>query len=84
VSVGHLARIFEDSGLSTVIVAAQPFGERLQAMAVPRLLLTPFPMGRVFGPPGDVAGQVEILEAALKLLESAGQGPAVQVFRRSG
>jgi len=71
VSVGHAARFFEAQGVPTVIVAVDAFRDTLEAMHVPRALLTPFPMGRPFGVPGDSAQQSEVLKMALTLLEEA-------------
>lgn len=70
-SVGHVARFFEAQGIPTVIVAVEAFGDTLEAMHVPRALLTPFPMGRPFGVPGDSARQSDVLKTALTLLEEA-------------
>ncbi|MEW5830253.1 MAG: hypothetical protein AB1846_15280, partial [Chloroflexota bacterium] len=47
---------------------------RLAAMRLPRLVITPHPMGRTLGAPGDHATQGRVLRAALDLLEQA-KGP---------
>ena len=73
VSVGHIARSFEEAGLPTVIIATQAFRPRLEAMHLPRLVLTPYPMGRPLGAPHDVVGQRTTLLAALDLLAAATQ-----------
>ncbi|MEX2356182.1 MAG: hypothetical protein WD535_04015 [Thermaerobacterales bacterium] len=70
-SVGHIARLLEGAGIPTVIVAAAAFAERLKAMTLPRVLLTPHLMGRPMGPPGHAARQHETLAAAFELLEQA-------------
>lgn len=44
-------------------------------MSLPRLVLSPHPMGRVLGAPGDVARQREILLQALALLDSPSRPP---------
>ncbi len=75
--MGHLARLLEEGGIATVVVAAQPFRTRLLAMSLPRLLLTPHPMGRVLGAPGDVDRQREAVMAALELLRRATQGNTI-------
>ena len=67
----------EEAGIATVVIAADAFRPRLEAMAVPRLLLTPHPMGRVLGAPHDVPRQKEVLLAALQLLESAERGQTI-------
>ena len=59
-----------------MIIAAQPFRRRLLAMSLPRLVLTPHPMGRVLGAPGDADRQKTVLSAALELLETASEGGA--------
>lgn len=69
-SVGHVARLLEEEGIPTVIVAAGAFRDRLEAMEVPRLLPTPHWMGRPLGPPGEAGTQRETLRRALDLLES--------------
>ena len=76
-SVGHVARLMEDAGIATVVIAADAFRPRLEAMSLPRLLLTPHPMGRVLGAPGDVERQTEVLEAALRFLDEAEEGQMV-------
>lgn len=72
-SVGHIARSFEEAGIPTVIIATQSFRPRLEAMTVPRLVLTPYPMGRPLGAPHDLVGQRTTLLAALDLLATATQ-----------
>ena len=70
-SVGHLARLLEEAGVPTVIVAVRAFRPRLEVMALPRVLITPYLMGRPMGAPGDVEGQRTTILAALELLERA-------------
>lgn len=66
-TVGLIAAELERRGISTVAIQLL----RLVAEAVrpPRALLVPFPHGHPFGRPDDVAIQVAVLEAALRLLE---------------
>jgi len=71
VSVGHVARLLEESGIATVVVGIAAFEERMAAMHLPRLLTTPQLMGRPLGAPGDVDRQRAILRAALDRLETA-------------
>ena len=73
-SVGHIARLLEEGGIPTVVIAVRAFKARLEMMTLPRLLLTPHPMGRPLGPPGDRKRQMETLRAALSLLERAEKG----------
>ena len=75
--MGHLARLLEEAGIPTVVVASDIFGPRLRALSLPRVLLTPHAMGRPVGPPHDVARQRQILLAALDLLEHADRNGAV-------
>ncbi|MFK7805503.1 MAG: hypothetical protein AB8G95_27995 [Anaerolineae bacterium] len=70
-SVGHISRAFEEAGIPTVIIAAAAFRPRMEPMTLPRLVLTPYPMGRPLGAPHDVAGQRTTLLAGLDLLASA-------------
>jgi len=69
--VGHVARLLEEAGIATVIIAVQAFAVRMRMMTLPRVLLTPHLMGRPLGPPGNEARQLETISAALKLLECA-------------
>lgn len=75
--MGHIARLLEEAGISTVVIATRVFRPRLEVMTLPRLVLTPHLMGRPLGPPGKVARQRETIIAALKLLESAEQGGTI-------
>jgi len=77
VSVGHLARLLEAGGISTVVIGVAAFRPRMMAMSLPRLVATPHLMGRPIGAPGDRAGQREVLRAALALLEGATVGGTV-------
>ena len=76
-SVGHLARLLEEAGLPTVIIAVKAFQPVLEAMKVPRAVITRNPMGRTLGPPGDRERQRGVILAALRLLAEAKQGGAV-------
>ncbi len=79
-SVGHVARLLEESGIPTVIIAAAPFRDRLEAMSLPRVLVTPTLLGRPVGLPNDVDGQRAVLLAALDLLANAeGNGTIVDL-----
>lgn len=76
-SVGHVARLAEEAGIATVVIAVNAFENRLRKMAVPRVLLTPFLMGRPLGKPGDLKTQIAILAKALTVLEKAEKGCTV-------
>jgi hypothetical protein len=54
-------------GIATVIVAWN--GGRVRLVNVPRLVITRFPRGTVFGRPHDQPQQFRVLTAALNLLE---------------
>lgn len=81
--MGHVARLLEAAGTPTVIIASAVFRPRLTAMKLPRLVLTPFPMGRPVGAPGDVEGQRLTLRAALELLAAARAGEALVELEHS-
>jgi hypothetical protein len=63
-----------------VILAARAFQDRLAAMAVPRVLSTPHPMGRPVGAPGDRTGQRAVVLASLNLLQEAKKGGTIIEF----
>jgi hypothetical protein len=70
-SVGHVARLLEEAGIPTVIIAVMAFRRRMEMMTLPRVLLTPHIMGRPIGYPGDRESQHQTLLAALRLFENA-------------
>ncbi len=70
-SVGHAARILEENGIPTVVIAIEAFQETLNSMKIPRVLFTPFPMGRPLGFPGDKKQHRQVVKAALDLLKEA-------------
>jgi hypothetical protein len=78
VSVGHVARVLEAAGLATVAVFVEAFSHYAEAMHLPRALVTPHPMGRPLGPPGDNARQREVLKAALRLVDSADRAGVIE------
>ena len=49
-------------------------------MALPRVLLTPYLLGRPVGPPGEEQQQRETLRAGLELLEIATEGGVIRVL----
>jgi len=71
VSVGHLARILEEEGIATVVIATEVFEKRLTSMTLPRILLTPYPMGRPLGFPKQGTEHKQIIVEALNLLEAS-------------
>ena len=76
-SVGHIARLLEAAGIPTVIIGIQAFAQRLAALTPPRALVTPHPMGRTIGAPGDRERQRQVVLAALDLLETAEQAGTI-------
>lgn len=70
-SVGHIARAFEQAGIATVVIAVYPFARRLESMSLPRTILTDNLIGRVMGKPFEVPYQVRVITKALELLETA-------------
>ena len=70
-SVGHVARLLEEAGIPTVIVASKVFAKPLEAMKLPRVLLTPYLMGRPLGRPNDISGQITVIQKGLDLLQTA-------------
>lgn len=77
-SVGHVARLLEEVGIATVIIASQVFEKRMRMMTLPRVLLTPYLMGRPVAPPGNPDQQRTSVLAALALLDSAQQVGTVE------
>jgi hypothetical protein len=71
--------LLEAAGMATVVIAAAAFRERLTAMSLPRLVTTPYLMGRPLGMPRNRNQQRTTLVAALDLLARATQAQAVSV-----
>ena len=79
-SVGHVARLLEANGIATVAVYISAFEHYATQMRLPRTLITPHPMGRPIGPPGDVARQAAVVSAALDLFATATEGGTLAVM----
>lgn len=79
-SVGHIARVLEEKGIATVVIAVQAFEKKLKAMMLPRLLITPYAMGRTLGPPHSIENRNRIIKAALGLLDTAEKVGTVSHF----
>ena len=79
-SVGHVARAFEEAKIATVVIAVNSFEPRMRMMSLPRVLLTPQLLGRPLGSPFDERLQIKILKAALQLLETADKNGIVQDY----
>ena len=76
-SVGHVARGFEEAGIPTVGVFVRAFAHVAEVMKVPRAVITAHPMGRPLGGPGDRERQRRVIEAALSLVDSASEGGTI-------
>jgi hypothetical protein len=83
VSVGHVARLLEEGGIPTVLIAVRAFQARLEMMTLPRVVITPNLMGRPLGPAGDRSRQRQTLEAALDLLGRAQKAGTIVGLPRS-
>lgn len=59
-------------------VAVRALQHRMEAIGVPRMLVTPHLMGRTIGPVGDATRQRAVVVAALELLRTA-PGPGTVV-----
>lgn len=68
-SVGHVQRAVEAAGIPTVGIYIGAFGHVPRQMNVARALVTPHPLGRPLGAPGDTNRQRDVVEAALALFE---------------
>lgn len=68
-SVSLAARLLEDNGISTVIMACAK--DIVEYIGVPRLLFSDFPLGNAAGRPFDEASQTLNLALAMELLASA-------------
>jgi hypothetical protein len=70
--VGLVCRLLEERGIATVYVAT---GRDLATLVKPpRVLFVNHPMGNIFGKPGDVAMQTDILRTALGMTHSVEEG----------
>lgn len=63
-----LARLFEETGLSTILVTNMPFWAEM--IGVPRTLAIEYPYGHILGNPGDNEQQMGVITEALKALET--------------
>ena len=77
VSVGHVARAVEESGIPTVGIYVSAFRFVAEEMNLPRTLVTHHPFGRPIGPVGQPERHLEVVMAALSLFESAERGGTV-------
>ena len=69
--MGLVARVIEESGISTMLVST---GRDLtELVRPPRSMFMNFPMGNPFGPPNDAHFQRRILRQALELTSTIDQ-----------
>ena len=64
-----LARLFEATGFSTILVTMMPFWS--EKVGVPRTLAVEHPFGLTLGQPNDPERQQHVIREAFSLLESA-------------
>jgi hypothetical protein len=64
-----LARTLETAGLATILVTPMPFWA--EKIGTPRTLAVAFPFGHTLGMPDAVAVQMQVIEEALSVLETA-------------
>lgn len=69
VSVGHVQRALETAGIATVGIYIEAFAHVPHQMSLPRVLITPHPLGRPIGAPNDAERQLAVVEAALDLFD---------------
>jgi hypothetical protein len=74
--VSLAARHLEANGIATVILGCAK--DIVEHCGVPRFVFSDFPLGNSAGKPFDVPSQVQTLELALRVLESA-PGPRTTV-----
>ena len=77
-TIGLVARHLEANGISTVVMGCAK--DIVEHAAVPRFLLSDFPLGNSAGKPHDLDSQAFTLELALRVLETA---PAAQTTVQS-
>ena len=77
-SVGHVQRAIEISGIPTTSVYVHSFGHVPEFMGLARTVVTEHPMGRPLGAPNDLERQRAVVERALSLL--AADSPTIVNF----
>ena len=70
-SVGHVARIFESMGISTVCFFVKAFMHLVDQMKIPRTIVTNNFVGRTIGKPFDLPNQTNVVRQGIELLKSA-------------
>ena len=77
-SVGHVARAFEEAGVPTTAIYVSAFRHVAVEMALPRVLITRHPFGRPVGPAHDSERQLAVVTAALDLVNTATEGRSIR------
>jgi len=75
--VSAIAHWLEQAGISTVVIGLVKL--HLEKMNPPRALWVPFELGRPLGPPANAEFQREVLEQALRMVETA-ESSTIQDF----
>lgn len=70
-SVGHVARVFESMGISTVCFFVKAFMHLIDQMKIPRAIVTNNFVGRTIGKPYDLPNQINVVRQGIELLSSA-------------
>lgn len=70
--------MLEEGGIPSVVIASGIFRDSLEAMKLPRTVITSHPMGRPVGAPGDHVTQRQVILTALDMLESATKGGTIK------
>lgn len=70
-SVGHVARALEDTGIPTTAVYVRAFRHVAEEMKLARAVVTNSPMGRPLGPVNDQQRQRAVIVSALSLIDTA-------------
>ena len=70
-SVGHVARIFESLGISTVCFFVKAFMHLVDKMKIPRTIITNNFVGRTIGKPYDLPNQTTVVRQGIELLNGA-------------
>lgn len=78
VSLGHIQTAIEAAGITTVSVTVRP--DITRAVRVPRAAYVRFPLGNLFGEPGQPEVQRRILKEVLSIVETAEQAETVVEF----
>jgi hypothetical protein len=79
-SVGHIARVFEEAKIATVVISIKAFETRMAMMSLPRVQLTPELMGRLIDPFDDREKEA-IIQAILMFFESEDKNKTIQHYK---